>query len=115
MALLTAQDVRDVQSSFAVMDDSKTGLIDMDRFYTLWLGLGFSSKISKQELVVFIPQTQHEAISLDVVLTICSRVSFTYSDMMLCIKSYIISNVGLIPFFFSIPEIQSQKLRHIFG
>eukprot|EP00545_Synedropsis_sp_CCMP1620_P014712 CAMPEP_0119006998 /NCGR_PEP_ID=MMETSP1176-20130426/2699_1 /TAXON_ID=265551 /ORGANISM="Synedropsis recta cf, Strain CCMP1620" /LENGTH=130 /DNA_ID=CAMNT_0006959047 /DNA_START=13 /DNA_END=402 /DNA_ORIENTATION=- len=72
-ATLTTQDVRDIQSSFAVMDVNKTELIDMEGFYTLWLGLGYSRNMSKQDLAVYIPQHQHEAITLNNVLTICSR------------------------------------------
>lgn len=76
MTLLTAQDAVDIQSSFAVMDTCKTGLIHMDSFYTLWLGLGFST-MSKHELAVFIPQNKHEAITLTDVMNICSRVSYS--------------------------------------
>lgn len=66
----------DVQDAFTVLDDAKVGLIDLDRFYTLWLGLGFDRTMTKADLAAYIPQGQYNAITLEQVLRITSRVSF---------------------------------------
>ena len=74
--MLSTEDVKDIEQSFQVLDDAKIGTIDMDRFYTLWLGLGFDPRISKDELAVrYVPQDRQGAITLHDVLEITSCVS----------------------------------------
>lgn len=81
--MLSTDDVKDIEQSFQVLDDSKVGTIDMDRFYTLWLGLGFDPSISKDELAALhVPKDRQDVITLDDVLTITSRYSRDRSSEM---------------------------------
>jgi Ca2+-binding EF-hand superfamily protein len=83
--MLSTDDVKDIEQSFQVLDDSKVGTIDMDRFYTLWLGLGFDPSISKDELAALhVPQDRLDVITLDDVLTITSRVRSVWLENMCC-------------------------------
>lgn len=68
---LSQEDIRDIESSFHVLDDAKVGFIDSERVYTLWLGLGFDRTISKADLLF----DDRTSFTLENVLKITSRVS----------------------------------------
>lgn len=77
-ARLSKEDVTDIRASFEVLDEEKTGFIDLDRLYVLWIGLGFDTNVSLHDLSICIPENKYEAINLDDVIKVISMVRTKY-------------------------------------
>jgi Ca2+-binding EF-hand superfamily protein len=96
--MLSTEDVKDIEQSFQALDDAKVGTIDIDRFYTLWLGLGFDPSVSKDQIATLhVLQERLDFITLDDVLTITSRVSYLCTSwkhvFCLCVKRLTSSSI----------------------
>ena len=68
------EDEYDIKESFHVMDEEKTGEINVDQLETLCLGLGYN--VEREELERSIQQTftHKDSITVDIVLAIMSQV-----------------------------------------
>ena len=72
---MSPEDEFDIRESFHVMDEERTGEIDMDAFHTLCLGLGYD--VQQEELERLLLQQKQRldgGISVDVVLEILGKV-----------------------------------------
>jgi hypothetical protein len=67
----------DIRESFDAMDDEKLGRLSIDQVYTLYLGLGYP-KLTVLELrnKVRAIQSEDEAVTVDTVLQILSKVLY---------------------------------------
>jgi hypothetical protein len=64
----------DIRESFDALDDEKLGRLCLDRFYVLYLGLGYP-KLTKDELEQQVRSRQTDAcVTIDTVLKILSQV-----------------------------------------
>mmetsp|Transcript_31916 Transcript_31916/g.48235 ORF Transcript_31916/g.48235 Transcript_31916/m.48235 type:complete len:142 (-) Transcript_31916:1137-1562(-) len=79
-ARLSKEDETDIRASFEVLDEEKTGFIDLDRLYVLWIGLGFARNVSLHDLSIYIPENKHEAINLDDVIRVISMNDMAIRD-----------------------------------
>ena len=77
MPAITKEQEVTIRSSFDIMDDDKIGVIDVARFQTLWLGLGYG-KVTLEELHSMVGS---QDLTIEVVLRIFS--SRTTADDML--------------------------------
>jgi len=93
------KDIEDIRASFDVLDEEKTGLIDMERFHILWVGLGFDANVSVTDLSIHVPQDRHQAITPNDVLTVISKLGNgrKREDELACLFPLISSNGKFMP------------------
>lgn len=69
---MTPEEEHDIRESFHVMDEEKTGEIDVDQFHTLCLGLGHD--LDRPVLQALIPRPQSNKITIELALEILEKV-----------------------------------------
>jgi len=97
--LLSSKDIKDIQASFNVLDEEKTGFIDLARFHILWIGLGFDANVSIDDLSIGIPEDRHQSITPNDVLTIISKLGNERKreDELACLFPLLSSNGKFLP------------------
>jgi Ca2+-binding EF-hand superfamily protein len=74
IVMMSPEDEYDIKESFHVIDEEKTGEINIDQLETLCLGLGYN--VEREELERSIQQTStlNDSITVDIVLVLLSKV-----------------------------------------
>lgn len=74
IVMMSPEDEYDIKESFHVIDEEKTGEINIDQLETLCLGLGYN--VQREELERSIQQTStlNDRITVDIALVLLSKV-----------------------------------------
>jgi hypothetical protein len=113
----------DIRESFDALDDEKLGLLSMDQFYTLYLGLGYEPKVTVEEMNARLQRVrqdedeeeeEEEKVTVEAAIKVLSKVSRTGRvNLFACIRTHhvILSEAFRI----SLPETGRPKCRQFLG
>jgi hypothetical protein len=81
---MTSLEEFDIRESFDALDNEKLGLLAMDQFYTLYLGLGYEPKVTPKEMNARVQRVRQEEeaggneednLTVEIAVMVLSKVS----------------------------------------